>query len=131
MKLTHDEAYLYIGMELEEAFDPERSKLFIGADTIPGGDIPKKELAGRTLTGGALETLIQLGQEDESQVTIAPSYDFTAGCTAKRGIGCARRGSEGDQGRSCGVRRFVSCLEAGHQPADESARYPLLPSVCG
>ena len=27
MKLTHDEAYLYIGMELEEAFDPERSKL--------------------------------------------------------------------------------------------------------
>lgn len=51
MKLTHDEAYLYIGMELEEAFDPEDSKLFIGADTIPGGDIPKKELAGRSLTG--------------------------------------------------------------------------------
>lgn len=76
MRLTHDEAYLYIGMELEEAFDPAQSKLFIGADTIPGGDIPEKELAGRTLEGGALETLIQLGNEDESQVTIAPSYDF-------------------------------------------------------
>ncbi|MEC0255154.1 hypothetical protein [Paenibacillus lautus] len=85
MRLTHDEAYLYIGMELEEAFDPERSKLFIGADTIPGGDIPKKELAGRTLQGGALETLIQLGQEDESQVTIAPSYDFHSRLYGKEG----------------------------------------------
>lgn len=76
MKLTHDEAYLYIGMELVKEFDPSSSKLFIGADTIPGGDIPAKELAGRKLTGGALETLIQLGQDEESQVSIAPSYDF-------------------------------------------------------
>jgi hypothetical protein len=72
-------------MELEEAFDPEDSKLFIGADTIPGGDIPKKELAGRSLTGGELETLIQLGQDDESQVSIAPSYDFHSRLYGKDG----------------------------------------------
>lgn len=76
MKLTHDEAYLYIGMELEQDFDPESSQLYIGGDTIPGGDQPVKELAGRSLTGGGLETLIELGKDDESQVTIAPSYDF-------------------------------------------------------
>ena len=110
MKLTHDEAYLYIGMELEEAFDPERSKLFIGADTIPGGDIPKKELAGRTLTGGALETLIQLGQEDESQVTIAPSYDFHSRLYGKEGIGCCQ------ERKRRGPRTILWCPEVRFMP---------------
>ncbi|MGG3282586.1 hypothetical protein [Paenibacillus solani] len=100
MKLTHDEAYLYIGMELEKEFDPKHSKLFIGADTIPGGDIPEKELAGRKLTGGALETLIQLGQEDESQVSIAPSYDFHSRLYGKEGYwmlpGAEAKGTKDD-----------------------------------
>ncbi|MFC7681859.1 hypothetical protein [Paenibacillus sp. GCM10028914] len=76
MQITHDEAYLYIGMELDKAFDPKKSKLYIGADTIEGGEQPVHELAGRTITGGDLETIIELGKDNESQVKIAPSYDF-------------------------------------------------------
>lgn len=76
MRITHDEAYLYIGMKLDQAFDPKRSTFYIGADTIDGGELPEKELAGRTISGGGLETLIELGQDRESQVKIAPSYDF-------------------------------------------------------
>lgn len=85
MRLTHDEAYLYIGMELEQNFDPKNSKLYIGGDTIPGGDQPVKELAGRTLDGGGLETLIELGKDSESQVKIASSYDFHQRLYGKEG----------------------------------------------
>ncbi|MGM1045929.1 MAG: hypothetical protein ACQEXX_07280 [Bacillota bacterium] len=85
MQLTHDEAYLYIGMELDQEFDPKKSKLYIGADTIEGGEQPLKELAGRTLEGGGLETLIELGKDSESQVKIAPSYDFHKRLYGKEG----------------------------------------------
>lgn len=85
MRMTHDEAYLYIGMELEEDFDPKKSNLYIGTDTIEGGDMPLKELGGRTLTGGGLETLIELGKDSESQVMIAPSYDFHKRLYGKEG----------------------------------------------
>ncbi len=85
MRMTHDEAYLYIGMELDQEFDPKKSKLYIGADTIDGGELPKKELAGRTITGGGLETLIELGKGSESQVKIAPTYDFHKRLYGKNG----------------------------------------------
>lgn len=85
MRITHDEAYLYIGMELEQPFDPQQSRLFIGADTMEGGDIPENELGGRSMEGGGLEALIQLGKDSESQVTIAPSYDFHQRLYGKEG----------------------------------------------
>ncbi|WP_106768142.1 hypothetical protein [Paenibacillus faecalis] len=87
MQMTHDEAYLYIGMELDQPFDPKKSKLYIGVDTIEGGEKPLKELAGRSLEGGGLETLIELGKDRESQVTIAPTYDFHKRLYGKEGYG--------------------------------------------
>lgn len=73
--VTHDEAYVYIKAELEQPFDPQREQLYIGADTIPGGNRHGKELGGRTLDEG-LETLVVLGNDQESEVRIASNYDF-------------------------------------------------------
>lgn len=76
MWVTHDEAYLYIAGELEEDFDPDKEILYIGTDTVSGGNRHAKELGGRTLNEG-LETLISIGKALESQVSIASNYDFT------------------------------------------------------
>ncbi|MFI2859101.1 hypothetical protein ACH6EH_18540 [Paenibacillus sp. JSM ZJ436] len=85
MKVTHDEAYLYVGLELDRSFDPLQHTLWIGADTQAGGDIPVKELDGRSLIGGKLETLIQLAGDEDSQVKIAPSYNFHKRLYGKEG----------------------------------------------
>ncbi|GAB6990490.1 hypothetical protein [Paenibacillus pini] len=77
MKVTHDEGYLYIAIHLDNVFDPVKSKLFIGADTITGGNVPgTKLLPGKQLMGGAPETLIEIGKDEESQVELATDYDF-------------------------------------------------------
>ncbi|MCS7463273.1 hypothetical protein N0M98_24420 [Paenibacillus doosanensis] len=73
--MTHDEAYVYITGKLEKPFDPQQEMLYIGADTIPGGNKHAEELGGRTLDEG-LETLIVLGKDEESEVRIASNYDF-------------------------------------------------------
>lgn len=84
MKLTHDEAYLYIGMTLDQPFDPDKTVLRIGTDTLAGGNQPGKRLPERTLSDG-LETVITLGQDDESQVEIAKDYDFNQRLYGKEG----------------------------------------------
>lgn len=75
LSMTHDEAYVYIMGELEQPFDPEREQLYFGVDTTPGGNRHAKELGNVTLDEG-LETLIELGKDNESQVKIASNYDF-------------------------------------------------------
>lgn len=72
---THDEGYLYVMAKLNKPFNPEQEKLFIGVDTIPGGNRHAPELAGRTLDEG-LEVLVTLGNERESEAKIASNYDF-------------------------------------------------------
>ncbi|MBP2248640.1 hypothetical protein [Paenibacillus xylanexedens] len=84
MKMTHDEAYLYIGLTLDQPFDPEKTVLRIGTDTLAGGSLPDKLLPGRTLSDG-LETVITLGQDEESQVEIAKDYDFNQRLYGKEG----------------------------------------------
>ncbi|MEF3354822.1 hypothetical protein PV403_16825 [Paenibacillus sp. GYB006] len=76
IQLTHDEAYLYMGITLDEPFDPSKTKLNIGTDTLPGGNQPLESLPDKTLKGGDLETLITIGKDKESEVAIAKSYDF-------------------------------------------------------
>jgi cbb3-type cytochrome oxidase subunit 3 len=73
--MTHDEAYVYINAKLDQPFDSEREKLYIGVDTLPGGNKQAKELGGKTLDEG-LETLIVLGKDGESEVRIASNYDM-------------------------------------------------------
>jgi hypothetical protein len=73
--ITHDEAYVYVMGELDQPFDPEREQLLFGVDTIPGGNRHAEELGKLKLDEG-LETLIELGEDDESQVKIASNYDF-------------------------------------------------------
>ncbi|WP_342551885.1 hypothetical protein [Paenibacillus sp. FSL R7-0652] len=75
MKMTHDEAYLYIGLTLDQPYDPEQTMLRIGTNTLDGGSQPSNMLPGKTLSDG-LETVITLGKDDESQVQIAKDYDF-------------------------------------------------------
>lgn len=76
MWVTHDEAYVYIAGELAQEFDPEKQVLYIGADTLEGGNRHSKELGNRTLSEG-LETLVTIGKTLESQVSIASNYDLT------------------------------------------------------
>lgn len=75
LRVTHDEAYVYIGLNLTEEFDPSKRKIYLGTDTQSGGDQPKTELPGVTLSDG-LENVIVIGNDDEAQVKIAPNYDF-------------------------------------------------------
>jgi hypothetical protein len=85
--MTHDEAYVYVMGELEQPFDPGREKLLFGVDTIPGGNRHAQEL-GRLKLDEGLETLIELGQDDESQVMIASNYNLHARLYAEpSGIG--------------------------------------------
>lgn len=72
--VTHDEAYVYVTGKLEKPFDAEREQLYLGVDTLPGGNRHAKELGARTLDEG-LETLVALGKEGESEVRIASNYD--------------------------------------------------------
>lgn len=76
IQLTHDEAYLYMGITMDEPFDPAKTKLNIGSDTLPGGNQPLEALPGKELEGGELETLLTIGSDKDSEVTIASSYDF-------------------------------------------------------
>jgi hypothetical protein len=77
MWITHDEAYVYIAARLENGFDPARQTMYIGADTMEGGNRHAEQMGDRTLSEG-LETLIAIGPEDGSEVRIASNYDFTA-----------------------------------------------------
>ncbi|MWV45114.1 hypothetical protein GRF59_15930 [Paenibacillus sp. HJL G12] len=86
MRITHDEGYLYLGIRLDKDFDPKTSKLYIGADTIAGGNEPSAaQLPGKKLEGGAPEALIEIGKDKESQVEIASDYDFHARLYGKEG----------------------------------------------
>lgn len=84
MKMTHDEAYLYIGLTLDQPFDPEQTLLRIGTNTLAGGSQPGSMLSGKTLSDG-LETVITLGKDNESQVQIAKDYDFNQRLYGKDG----------------------------------------------
>ncbi|WP_029099711.1 hypothetical protein [Brevibacillus thermoruber] len=73
--MTHDEAYVYLLARLDGAFQPEKETVYIGFDTIPGGNRQSGELPGLSLDEG-LEALAVLGTEQESQVKLAAQYDF-------------------------------------------------------
>lgn len=73
--VAHDEGYLYVTGELEQPFDPERELLRFGFDTLPGGNKHAAELNGVALNEG-LETLLTIGRDDETEMTIASNYDF-------------------------------------------------------
>ncbi|WP_019421384.1 hypothetical protein [Paenibacillus sp. OSY-SE] len=75
MWAAHDEGYVYLSLRLAEPFDPKRKALYIGSSTLGGGNRSMPELPGITLDEG-LETLIVLGQDEESEVRIASNYDF-------------------------------------------------------
>ncbi|MNO16890.1 hypothetical protein D3C76_65790 [compost metagenome] len=75
LRVTHDEAYVYIGLNLSEDFDPGQREIYLGTDTLPGGDQPKNELPGVTLSDG-LENMIVIGKDEDTQVKVAPTYDF-------------------------------------------------------
>lgn len=75
MLATHDEAYLYVLVRLNEAFDPDKQSFHLGFDTIAGGNRHAPELSGTVLDEG-LETLVTLGKDEESDIQIASNYDF-------------------------------------------------------
>ncbi|GAA3411371.1 hypothetical protein ACFFNY_19905 [Paenibacillus hodogayensis] len=72
---AHDEGYLYLMGELEQPFDAERQLLRFGFSTQAGGNKHAAELGGIVLDEG-LDTLLTIGRDDETEMTIASNYDF-------------------------------------------------------
>ncbi|USG63406.1 hypothetical protein NDK47_14585 [Brevibacillus ruminantium] len=81
--MTHDEAYVYFLLQLDEPLRPEQENLLLGIDTLPGGNKAARELPGLQLDEG-LEVLIRLGESKESEVKIASNYDFHKRLYGKR-----------------------------------------------
>lgn len=75
IQITHDEGYLYLLLRLSEPFDLSRQGLYIGTDTLPGGNRRAEELSGMSLDEG-LEALVELADENVGRVRIASNYDF-------------------------------------------------------
>ncbi|WP_274362026.1 hypothetical protein [Paenibacillus thermotolerans] len=83
--VTHDEGYLYLFMKLSKPFDPSQQSIYIGTDTLRGGNRHAPELHGKTLDEG-LETLVELSNEQEGRITIASNYDFHSRLYSEAGM---------------------------------------------
>jgi hypothetical protein len=75
IQVSHDEGYLYLLFRLSESFDPSQQALYIGTDTLTGGNRHAQELHGKTLDEG-LETLVELSDEEMGHIKITSNYDF-------------------------------------------------------
>ncbi|WP_051302611.1 hypothetical protein [Salibacterium aidingense] len=74
LMVTKDEGYIYAAARLPESTDLSTDTFYLGAHTIAGGIEDPDFLQGRRLDEG-LETVVRLGEETESGILIAPSYD--------------------------------------------------------
>lgn len=74
---SHDEGYLYLMAKLSEPFDPAEQTIYVGTDTLSGGNRHAPQLPGVILDEG-LETLIELKDEQVGHIRIASNYDFHA-----------------------------------------------------
>ncbi|WP_425281268.1 hypothetical protein [Paenibacillus cellulositrophicus] len=129
MKITHDEGYLYIGMKLDHPFDPAKSRLYIGADTITGGNQPSaKQLPGRKLEGGAPETLIEIGKDEESQVEIAADYDFHQRLYGKDGYWML---PEAEAGNTAPFHPWKLAISLLMNPPDTRFSHPFIDKTIG
>ena len=73
--VTHDEGYVYLKAQLTKSFDPNKQNIYLGFDTLPGGNRHGEQLKGKILDKG-LEGLIQFENDKEGQVLLASNYDF-------------------------------------------------------
>nr|WP_246245959.1 hypothetical protein [Paenibacillus lemnae] len=133
MRLTHDEAYVYIAMELEQDFDPAQQRLYIGSDTLPGGDLPLEALKGRRVTGGGFETLIQLGTDEDAQVKIAPSYNFHKRLYGKDGYWMLPEEEEkdSDSGSKASFEPWKLGISLLMSPPDTRFAHPFVDETVG
>lgn len=75
LTITKDEGYIYVAARLPENFDLAEDTFYLGVNTTSGGAKKPDLLQGKSLDEG-METVVRLGEETESEVLIAPSYDF-------------------------------------------------------
>jgi hypothetical protein len=75
LRITHDEGYVYIAAELNADFKSAQQTLYLGVDTINGGNRHAPQMGDYKLDEG-LETLITISTDKESQVSIASNYNF-------------------------------------------------------
>lgn len=85
IQASHDEGYLYLLLRVSEPFNLSKQAIYLGTDTIPGGNRHAKELHGKTLDEG-LETLVELANEESGQIRIASNYDFHARLFSQAGM---------------------------------------------
>lgn len=127
--MTHDEGYVYVLVKLAHAFDPEKEKLYLGVDTTPGGNKHAAQLPGLTLDEG-LETLIELGKPEESQIQIAANYDFHTRLYGKR-YGMLEVKAEEQQDDSGIFKPWKLAVGLEMEPPDSKKYYPLEEVVVG
>lgn len=127
--VTHDEAYLYVMAELSEEFDPKKQTLYLGFDTLPGGNRKAPELSGQTLDEG-LETLVRLGDAQESEILIAANYDFHTRLYGKR-YRMLPVTEESLQDNSGVFVPWKLAVGMEMEPPDSKAYYPMEEVVAG
>lgn len=84
MWVSHDEGYLYLMGKLSEPFNPSKHAIYVGTDTLKGGNRHAPQLQGKTLDEG-LETLVELSDEKKGKIMIASNYDFHTRTYGKEG----------------------------------------------
>jgi len=75
MWVTHDEGYLYIHGTLSKPFQPTQQSLYLGIDSLPGGNTHGEPLGDKKLDEG-LENLVRLSTEQKSSIKIASNYSL-------------------------------------------------------
>ena len=127
--MTHDEAYVYILAELKKPFQPGAELLSLGVDTLPGGNRHASQLGDLTLDEG-LEVLVQLGDEQESQILIASNYDFHTRLYGKR-YGMIPVPEEAMRDDSGLFLPWKLAVGLSMEPPDSKAFYPMEEVVVG
>ncbi|MGO0060092.1 hypothetical protein ACTID9_08805 [Brevibacillus fluminis] len=123
MWMTHDEGYVYVMTKLDHAFTPAAETLYLGVDTLPGGNRHAAELGGHTLDEG-LDTLIELGSDKESSVRIASNYDFFTRLYGKR-YGMLQVPPQEQQDNSGIFNPWKLAVGLEMEPPDSKAYHPL------
>ena len=80
----HDEGYLYLMAKLTETFNPSEQAIYLGTDTLQGGNRHAPQLHGLTLDEG-LETLIELSDDGAISKSL-PIMIGTDDCMPKAGL---------------------------------------------
>ena len=73
VRATHDEAYLYLRLVLDEERSWDTTTIAVGFDTVPGGN---GGLPGSSASGGEADNVVVVGPGDQANAFVRASNDY-------------------------------------------------------